>query len=167
MTTADSSDDIKILRTSIFELRKSYEHISNIYDQFRLKALALIAGEVAIVSFIFGDPNSKIPESADRRVFYFAAIVFLGLAFGLFLWIISTVNWKLPHDTTKADEMLKDKNRNTYLAFLKYIQDDYCKVNDYCNTLVSSKCRKSNWAIYLLSTGVIILIVLRFCGALR
>jgi len=161
-------DNIKILKASITELRKVYEHINNIYDQLRFKALALIAGEVAIASFIFGDPNSRnIPIGADRRIFFFSAIMFLGLAFGILLWVISTVAWQLPHDFTKSDEMLSDKNRNTYLSFLKYMHNDYCEVNDTCNQIVSKKCKKFNWTIYLLAAGVIILMVIKFGGGLK
>lgn len=165
---ATTPQQIEILRASITQLQKVYEHISNIYDQLRLKALALIAGEVAIVSFIFGDPNSRnIPDGADRRVFFFAAVVFLGLAFGILLWVISTVDWKLPHDFTKADDMLADKNRNTPQSFLKYLHNDLCEVNDYCNKIVTRKCRKFNWTVYLLAAGVIILMVIKFGGGLN
>ncbi len=162
-----STDDSKILERSINELSKFYSHLSNIYDQLRLKALALIAGEVTIVTFLFNDPTSRhVPKAPDTKIFYYSALIFLILTFGLLLWIISTVNWTLPHDTKRSSEVLADRNRNTYLGFLKYLQDDYCEVCDKTNKLVSSKCKRFNWCIYLLSAGAIILMVIKFAGGL-
>lgn len=164
---ADTDDNIKIIKASIVELRHSHEHISNIYDQLRLKALALIAGEVAIVSFIFGDEKTKIPEESDRKVFFFVGLILLGLSFGALLWIISTVRWKLPHDFAKANDLLSDKNRNTEIAFFKCLHDDFCDVNEHNNKIVSNKCKKFNWVVYALSAGVIILMVMKFAGVLE
>lgn len=171
MPTSATQDQVEILKTSVNQLSKMYDHVSNIYDQLRLKALALIAGEVAIVSFVFSpEANQKgihIPDGSDRRVFYFAGISFLALAFGFLLWIISTVDWKLPHDTQKSAKIFKDKNRDTELSFLEYLHDDFCDVNDYVTKLVTKKCRRMNWAIYLLSAGVIILLVMKFGGSIK
>jgi len=55
-------DEKSILNMSMRELRHVYDHICNIFDQLRVKALTLIAGEVAIVSFIFGTKDKlQIP----------------------------------------------------------------------------------------------------------
>lgn len=163
-----ATEDEKVLKESLEALRRSYDHISNIYDQLRLKALALIAGEVAIVSFIFANPvDRNLPKGTDRLIFFYVAIALLALAFGFMLWIISTVDWMLPHDSKRADIILSDKNRNTPSTFLKYLHDDYCAVNEHCNKIVSAKCRRFNWVVYTLAGGVIILMVLKFGGGLK
>src|SRR5581483_10491751 len=99
--TANPTDTekIKILKISLDELRRFYDHVSNIYDQLRLKALALIAGELGIVGFIFSDASTRhIPRQVDTQLFYFAGIIFLALAFGSLLWTISSFSWQIPHD---------------------------------------------------------------------
>lgn len=159
------TEETKVLQGSIDELRRTYDHITNIYDQLRLKALALIAGEVAIVAFIFTDyTNSKnfVPVGTDRQVIFFGAIAALGLAFGFLLWVISSVPWKLAHDTVKSGKLHKDYS--THKEFLEYLNDYYCDVLDYCNKLVSNKCKKFNWVVYLLAAGVILLLIVTKLG---
>lgn len=164
MATSEK-DKIGILKISIRELENNYNRISNIYDQLRIKALALIAGEVAIVTFLFTHWDfRKVLEGSDRIIFFFTGVVLLSLAFGILLWVISTVEWKIPHDTRRADTLLNDKNYDSELAFLKYLNDDYAKVNEFCNSLVSRKCKRFNWTVFLLAIGVIIVMVIKFGG---
>ncbi len=160
------NEDEKVLLGSIDELRRVYDHITNIYDQLRVKALALIAGEVAIVTFIFvGDPSRYVPEGVDRLIFFYAGIIALLAAFGLLLWVISSVEWSIPHGIESSKTQLS--KHKSYLSFLKYLHDDYTQVVSHCNKIVSNKCKKFNWVVYLLSAGVIILLVVtKFGGRL-
>lgn len=160
-----AGDNTKILQASIAEHRSNYGHISNIYDQLRIKALALIAGEVAIVTFLFTNWNFReLLHDSDRIFFFFTGVGLLGLAFTILLWVISTVEWKVPHNISNAKTLLGDKNHNTEESFLEYLNDDYATVNNFCNTLVSRKCRRFNWTLYLLAAGVIIVMVIKFGG---
>lgn len=163
---AISEDDkIAILESSITEQQRLYDIISNIYDQLRIKALALIAGEVAIVSFLFTNWDfDKALIGSDRTFFFFVGVIFLGLSLGALLWIISTVDWKMAHGLNKAKELFDNSNHNTKASFLEYLHDDYTNVNRYCSGLVGNKCRKFNWTVYLLAVGVIIIMVIKFGG---
>lgn len=146
-----------VLRMSIEELRHCYDHICNIYDQLRLKALALIAGEIAIVSFIFGTSDRlEVPKAADRRIFLSVGIIALVVAFGLLLWIISTVTWRFPHDFENAAYILK-KAHSDEDEYLEYLHDDLVKDVNANLAITSPKLKKFNWSVYLLSAGAIIL----------
>lgn len=158
-------DKKQMLKHSLREHRNNFDHINNIYDQLRIKALALIAGEVAIVTFLFsGWDFKKAVFDNDRTLVFATGILFLSLAFGIFLWIISTVQWSFPHNLKSAKEILTDKNISTEDEFLEYIHDDFVIVNGRNNSIVTSKCKKFNWSVYLLSAGVIIIMVIKFGG---
>lgn len=160
-----TDDQKNIIKLSLAEHAKVFDHISNIYDQLRIKALALIAGEVAIVSFLFSGWDFKKTVFDDDRVFLFGTgIAALALAFSLLLWIISTIEWRMPHNLEKSDQLLNDKNRDREDTFLKYIHDDYVNVNIKNNQKVTSKCKKFNWSLYLLAGGVIMIMVIKFGG---
>lgn len=159
----NNEEKIKILKASLIELRRFYDHVSNIYDQLRIKALALIAGEVAIVTFIFAkDETRHIPHNPALSIFYFAGIIFLGLAFSLLLWTIASFSWKIPHDLEDSTTLYK-KHENE-LSFLEYIHDDYIGAINTCLPKVDSKSKKFNWTIYLLAAGVIMLLVIKYGG---
>lgn len=162
---ATSTDDakVKILTISLDELRKFYAHFSNTYDQLRIKALTMMAAEVAIVSFLFSDQNAAaIPTDADRRFFYFAGIIFLGVAFAFMLWTISSLKWMIPHDLYPSEAIYK--KYKTEIKFLEYIHDDYIECINLCLPSVDKRAKRFNWTIYLLASGVIILMVLKLGG---
>lgn len=122
-----------------------------------------LAGEVAIVTFIFAEPSArKAPDGVDRQVLYFASILALLLAFGLLLWIIHTVKWRAPHSYINHETLKKDYK--TYKKFLEYIHDDYLEVVKHCGKIVDNKCKKFNWIAYLLSGSVILLLLITKFG---
>lgn len=156
-------EKVKILKASLIELRRFYDHVSNIYDQLRIKALALIAGEVAIATFIFAKDEARhIPHNPALIIFYFTGIIFLALAFALLLWTIASFSWQIPHDLEDSTTLF-NKHENE-LSFLKYMHDDYINAINKCLPKVDSKARKFNWTIYLLAAGVIMLLVIKYGG---
>lgn len=162
----DHDEKVSILEFAIEEQRSTYGHLNNIYDQLRVKALAMIAGEIAIITFVFSGKNQDFfPEEVDRLIFFYCGIAFLGLAFALMLWIISSVSWKVPHgfDKSRRTKHLK-ANYPQYKKFLEYLNDDYVKVNKHCAQIVSTKCKAFNHVIYMLPAGVIIVLVITKFG---
>lgn len=159
---ATPTEKLEIIRVSLTELRRFYDHVSNIYDQLRVKTLGLMAGEVAIVSFIFANgTNLTIPEDADRQFFFWTALVFLAGAFAIFIKIISTMEWIIPHDLETSKEIYANQNHNSELAFIEYLHDDYISSINTCKPKIEDKNRIFNKAIYLLAAGVIILMVIK------
>lgn len=142
-------------------MRCFFNHVSNIYDQLRLKALAVLAGEVAIVTFMFTDKGIAIPDAIDSRIFFFAGVLLLCLAFASLLWTIAPLEWKIPYDQYSSENLKKFKTQE---EFLEYLNDDYCIATRHCLPLVSHKARRFTWTIYMLATGVIILMVIKYGG---
>jgi len=166
---AYTQDEQKILKLSIRELRHIYNHISNIFDQLRLKALALIAGELVLIGFIFGaDGSSKFKSLhyADEKVFFGIGIAALVVAFGLFLSAISTVKWRVPHDLESASKLLK-KTHSDADEYLEYLHDYFVDANNHNQHIISPKLRRFNWTVYLLSAGVTILLVIKYGGIIK
>jgi hypothetical protein len=155
-------DEMAILRLTIEELRRTFDHISNIYDQLRTKALTLIGGEVAIVVFLFSDNKLLMPHEPYGLVFFWTAIVFLMLAFGLLLWTISPVAWQIPVEI--ADVTNIPARWQNEKSFLEYVRNEYVRCINHCNKYVVNRGRRFNWTIYLLSAGAIIVLLLKFGG---
>lgn len=156
-------DDIEILKISLTELRRFYDHLSNIYDQLRVKTLGLMVGEVAIVSFIFANgTNLSVPEDADRQFFFWLAITLLSIAFALFVKIISTMDWTIPHNLENSKEIYNNKNYGSELKFVEYLHDDFIDSIQACRPKVEKKTKMFNQAVYILLAGVIILMVIKF-----
>ena len=160
---ATSKDDI--LLASLETHKRTYDQASNIYDQLRIKSMALLAGEVAFVTFLFSgwDFWEKV-SGGDRYFLFFTGVALLLAAFALLLWIVSTVTWLFPHDMRSAQELQKDKNYRNTTDFLEYLHDDYIKAVQHNRSIVGPKCKKFNWAIFMIAAGVIIIMVIKFGG---
>jgi hypothetical protein len=156
-----TNEDPKLLRIAIDELRHLYDHVSNIYDQVRIKALAVLAGEIALVAFIFSGDSLAMPSTPYGMIFFFIGILLLLGAFGFAFWTISAVDWLIPGDPAKL------KNLNQYTdesALLAATRDEYTQAIEHCLPLVNKKTRKFNWCINTLVAGGIILLVIKFGG---
>ncbi len=166
MATDQAPEEEKTLAVAIEEQRRAYDHISNIYDQLRIKALALIAGEVAVITFIFsGDSARYAPIGVDRMIFFYTGIALLLASAVILLWIVSTVGWKLAHSSMSSLTLRNEYP--THLKFLRYLNDDYCKVNAHCQGIINKKCARFNVVVYLMPIGVIMLLVItKFGGRL-
>jgi hypothetical protein len=158
---AAQEDRIQILKIAIGEMRSTFNHVSNIYDQLRIKALGVLAGEVALITFMFSGDGVAIPDVAYGRIFFFTGVFFLGAAFGLLLWTLSPLEWKMPYDEFSSEALKKYKTEE---EFLEYLNDDHIVATQHCLKYVSLKARRFTWTLYLLSAGAIILMVIKFGG---
>lgn len=156
-----ADEEARIIRDSLDELRLFFKHITNIYDQLRIKCLALIAGEVAIVTWIFSS-GYPFPRSYYIRVLLFGGVACLLVAFGVLLWAISAMEWKIPHNVETSLE-LKHKYK-TEQALLEYLHDDYVGVIRHCLPLITKRSKRVNIPIYLVIIGVTIVLVVKFGG---
>ncbi len=140
-----------------------YEQISNTYDQLRVKAVALIAGEVALVAFIFTTSKLTIPVEYYGRIFFFTGIVSLITSFGFLFWTISALDWKMPTDLFDSDEIIR--KYPTEKEFLKYVHHEYVISISHCLPRVDKRAKRFNWTLYLLAASAIVLLVIKFGGA--
>ncbi|HVW97051.1 MAG TPA: hypothetical protein VHA56_13860 [Mucilaginibacter sp.] len=165
-----SDEKIEILLIAIKELRRVHSHISNAYDQLRIKALAMIAGEVAIVSFIFASDGAndhfQIPHSPAGRIFLSIGVAFVSLAFGLLVTSITSGLWPVPGDMDEIEQIDNgiDNRYDSIEKFLKFLRKDYLEANRLCMKIVATKAKRVNWGLYLLLAGVIILMVIKLGG---
>lgn len=169
MAAYQESEKDKVLSIALDELRRVHDHVSNAYDQLRLKALAMIAGEVAIITFLLtGDSESKlaIPHSIAGRIFLGAGVAALFGAFVLLLSGILSGIWHLPGDMDEIEQINNgiDNRYDTAEKFLLFLKRDYLDGNRKCITIVSVKAKRVNWGLYLLLAGTIILSVIKYGG---
>jgi uncharacterized membrane protein YqhA len=104
-------------------------------------------------------PNTHLSDP-DRLIFFWVGVGCLLISFLIFLYCIFSVPWKVPHDLDKSGVILA-KNKTT-LAFITYLHDDFIKSITTCLPKLIWRSRVCNWGIYLLTAGVIILMVIKF-----
>jgi hypothetical protein len=159
--TIKESETLAILQANLIELRRTYDHVSNIYDQLRIKALTFIAGEIAIVTFLFAS-NIKYPSLLYGQMIFWAGILSFLCSFSVLLWTIAAVQWRIPCDFEKFENM--KKKFSSEIALTEYVHNEYVSAIAHCLPLVSMKSRRFNTTIYFLSVGVIIILLLKYGG---
>jgi len=164
---ASKADRIAILESAVNELKVLHNAISTSYDSIKSKALALLAGEITIITFLFAGSSvlsGKVSISditVSTAMFYLIGGILLTLAFASFLHVIYPVQWKQPPET-EVVRHLEDWFDNDKEKFLKYLQEDYIKAIEVCNAKLSGKAKRFVFAIYLLTSGILILVLLKY-----
>ena len=166
-----AKDDRKkeILNYTIDELRLLYSSINSSFDNLRNKALALLAGEVAITTFIFTadvrQDNWFINAAAPVYgiVLFFVGVGLLVYAFGMFLAVISSAQWT--HPPEERDVINPDSRfHNDPLEFLEYLKSEYLRAINHCTKVINARSRRFMHGVYSLSGGIIILILVKYGG---
>lgn len=150
----ETLDDI-----AIAELRLLYERLTSLYDGIKIKILALIAGEVAIVPFIFSDGFPDIQSSQEGVLFGIGAVLF-AVSFALLLWAISTADWLVPFavtDSRKVKELYPTPEK-----LKAFIKEDYEISAEDCLKRIRVRAKIFNITLWLLVIGLIILFVLKY-----
>jgi len=151
-------EEIEVLKQTILELRRRYDHINNAYDQLRFKVLGLLGGEVAGVTFIFSS-GGFMPDQNYGKVFYVMGIVLIVAAFSLLMSLISSVEWSLPLEVKKLKE--HKKNPPDELGFLEYIRDEYLTCVRKTIDQYEIRMKRFDRTVYILVAGVIMLLVIK------
>lgn len=143
------------------DLRRLYDHISANYQSLKNRVLALIAGEVAIVSFIFSGDGFELDKfTSAERIFFFLGVILLGVAFGLLLWIVSTADWQIPLDVGESKKLYQ--RFNSKLDYMEHIKDDYEGCVVYCLGRMATRAKVYNRTLFILSSAILILLVIKF-----
>lgn len=157
----------RMLEIGVQELHRLYDFISTTYDGLRTKALALTAGEVAIVTFLFSAENEHKKALSEQAVsyliLYFIGVLLLAGAFLIFLWIIAPSQWDCPPDTSDLEDM-KDRFDNNEEKFLVYLKGRYVSAIRSSNRTVSRKSKVFVVAVLCLAVGIFLLALLKFGG---
>ncbi len=158
----------KILNIALGELRRVHEHVSNSYDQLRIKALGMIAGEVAIVTFILAaNDNSKIKiNTVADGIFLGLGIAALLSAAALLISSITSGDWYIPGDMDEIEQIDNgvDNRYDNVEKLLLFLRKDYLEGTRQCIKIVTRRARRVNWGLYMLLSGSIILLVLKYGG---
>lgn len=85
----------KILQTSVEELRRKYDELSANIDQLRVKVLAFIAGELALVAFLFAT-GIVVPHIIYGIFFFMVGVLCIAASFVTLTLILRTALWLPP-----------------------------------------------------------------------
>lgn len=155
----------ELLQLGIDELRRLYDFISETYDNLRTKALALLAGEVAMLTFLFNAKQENKPiidlQSVSDCVFLGVGVTALVVAFLLFLRVLHPEQWDHPPES-KDLKNIKERFNNNHTTYLETLKDHYLEVIPACNAKLAKKSKYFVYAIYALVTGIFIVAVLKY-----
>ncbi|HJP96504.1 MAG TPA: hypothetical protein VJ843_03980 [Candidatus Saccharimonadales bacterium] len=145
----------------IDDLRRLYDHLSTNYHDLKNRVLALIAGELAIVTFIFSGKSLELSKFTSAEIIFFSVgIGLMALAFGMLLWIVATADWLIPLDLNESRKLYK--RYNSKLDYLEYIKEDYEACTEHCLRKVAIRAKVYNRTLLVLSCAIIILLVIKF-----
>ncbi len=161
-----ASSETETLKISLEELRRHYDAITSGFDHLRSKALAVLVGELAVVTFLF---SAQAPSrefaivNVSSAVFLGLGVLLLVLGFVLSLWVSSPTSWTHPPETKIVQNntrWFQDKPEN----ILQYLHEEYVEAIRWCGAKASRRSDMLTWAIYSLSGGILILSVLKYGG---
>lgn len=165
-TNSDNSEDeLQLYKDVNEEMRRFYDYIVRSFEHIKNKALALLVGEVAIVTFLFQDFEFKIDNETPiyGPVVLSLGIALLVFAYIMFLTVISKIQWQFPteeHDMKNPTERFK----SSPLEYQKYQHSEYMKKAVYCSSKASYRAVKFMHGIYALSVGVFLVILVKYGG---
>jgi hypothetical protein len=150
----------QILEIALEELRQKHSSQTSSYDQLRIKILAFITGELALVAFLFAT-GMTIPRVVYGLFFFIFGVVCLGLSFVILLLLLKSTDWFLP---------LKPKNLAnidykiypTKIAYMEHVNKNYAHVIDMNGEKIASRTKMFDISLMLLLAGVIILLVIKY-----
>lgn len=156
-------------RLAVEELRRLYDNIDRSFDNLRTKALALLAGEVTIVTFLISSSHKHPIFHGDVPiygiVFYGLAILSFVIAFLIFVNVFSTVEWQHPPEE-KDVQNITDRFNHRPLKFLEYLKDEYLECINRCGSIVSTKALRFMRGVYALLIGIFIMLMLIYGGGM-
>ncbi len=146
------------------DLRYLHRSVIDALDSMRRRALALLGGDIAIVTFLFGTGTYKLTTNTPPLygiLLLIVGIILLLTSSFLTLWILQPISITTPPDT-KDTRNLGERFDDNEAKYLRYMKSEY---EDAADALIISVGRRSKmlvWATKLLAIGVIIMVVLKY-----
>jgi hypothetical protein len=159
-----NKDEKELLTLAIDELRRHYDNVNDSFNHLRTKALALLVGEVAIITFIFSSPGLVMPKIVYGIIFLATGVALLIISFVLFLAVLSSASWCHPPDTNITKRL--QKFFDSPVEFLIYMKDDYEDCIVKCIGIVGIRSSRFMWAVYAFSIGTLMLVVIKYGGGI-
>jgi len=158
---------IEVLRIAIDEQRREHDELTSAFERLRFKILTLLGGGLALLTFLYSNPNPKnplfLPSELYGKIFYFAGLVLIVGALSALLHATRPSGvWEVAPEADKLKRLSED-DQAKYLA---YVSKRYlvCYKNN-CKEY-STKHKFLNMSFYPLVFGAIILIVIKLFGGL-
>jgi len=144
----------KIAQTSIDELRRKYTELTTSFDQLRNKVLAFIAGELALIAFLFAS-GMKIPTVIFGIFFFATGTALVTASFVILSLSLRGADWISPGPSRPQDEP-------SNLVALKKACDDYSNALEMNAPIYAKRSQMFDVALNLLLIGVTILLVIKY-----
>lgn len=160
MALSDEEKKVTI-KLVIDDLRRLFDEISRNYTSLKSRALGVLAGEVALVTFLFSGEDIALKYLTDaEKVFFAFGTIALLTSFGLLLWIVSTRQWMVPLDLKESRKLYA--RYDSELDWLEDIKEDYENCTGYILDVVKKRSAAFNKTLIILSCGIIIMLVLKY-----
>jgi len=150
----------KILQTSVDELRRKYDELCSNYDQLRIKILAFITGELALITLVFAT-GIELPHIIYGIVLFLFGAGCIVISFIILLLLLKTITWYFPiHPSTLENQDYR--SFPTQVAFLEHICKCYSSSLDKNTDTYKNKAGMFDKSLMLVFVGVIILVVIKY-----
>lgn len=163
----EGKDEELLLIETVGELRRLYDYVVASFDAVRNKALALLVGEVAIVTFLFSrNPGEGLIKNGAPLYGYVAlalGIALLVFAAFRYFTVIATIQWVFPTEDYDMKNPT-EKFKHSRLLFLRYLHAEYMSKAPKCIAKVK---QRSDWfmhATIALAIGILLIILVRYGG---
>lgn len=154
-----AAQKLEILETSIEELRSRYNEVCLSNDQIRVKVLAFITGELALVTFLFAT-GINVPSVIYGIIFFIVGIICCITSFVYLTLTLRGKKWKMPVD---RDTLVDGHNKfKTRVQYLENVRDSYVSCIEEAIPVVSERSRIFDKSLMLILVGVIILLVIKY-----
>ena len=151
---AKQEEKEKVAQTSVDELRRKYTELTTSFDQLRTKVLAFIAGEIALVAFLFAS-GMNIPSVIYGILFFSVGFGFVTASFVILSFSLRGADWHSPGPSRPTQEP-------TNLSALTKACEDYSSAIENNAPIYARRSKMFDTALMLLLIGVTILLAIKY-----
>jgi hypothetical protein len=156
-----AEDKQRINQVAIEELRRRYDKCCADSKAFRTRVLAVVVIAFGLVTFLYSSDNPLVtPSDITERIFYYAGLGLIALAFGILFKLASSIMWSEPVEL-KELKRLHVRYRN-FDSFNLYVIEDYIDAIEDCGAKQNKRIDYFDLVIKALFIGGIILLVIKF-----
>lgn len=155
------------IRVAIDELRLRFSYCDSDYNQLQTKFFALLAGEVAIATFLLAD-NQEFHRvftsgSIIMQLFFVGGLLCLMAAIGIAFVYTRSVKAAIAPEIKRILGNTEIK-AHPGIDFLERIKEDYEEAIAICDEDNDRRARKLDWSIDLFVIAAIILMIFKVWG---
>jgi hypothetical protein len=153
--------DPELLKIALEELRLTYGRLNEAYARARAKILTFLGGGLALMSYLYAGGDFFFPPQIYGRIIYCIAFVLAILGLGLLFYALGTIFWRVPTEQHYKKMLADHPTKDDFLEFLvdEYVQSLAGNIPKY-----EKKHMLLNLAFFCLTSGAIILLILKSFG---